>query len=302
MNYLPKTNGYFFVYLIGTFPFHKIQSSPSDSAVQWERSRFLNSKDYQPDGRNPIPPIPDIPRLSTPQSNKIALPHPLKSSPSSLSLRPISRSWSLTSGKYQPDLMNPMPPLPDMPKLSSSKNGNSILPHPLRSYPSNSSLVTTGRSLSITSSKFRPDHGSPTPPLPVVLNHPSHQKKKGVSRISSWLSITSGHDYNNYENFLTFDPKPVTSSDNFYQCPKQSDSRTESSFSLSEDFFDQPSLRSPHDNSPAIQSELSGFEETENYKTACPNVENGAKFSEHIPDDKTDKLYFLQNEYFGIAF
>lgn len=67
------------------------------------------------------------------------------------------------------------------------------------------------------------EYALPPPPLPLVLQAPSHpplRKKKSFSRVSNWLFPGAGseHSRNISLDSVTNTPKPITSREGFYQC------------------------------------------------------------------------------------
>lgn|SRR5688572_1350481 len=55
------------------------------------------------------------------------------------------------------------------------------------------------------------------PPLPLVLRPPL-RKKKSFSRVSSWLSMSQGHNRDLSLDSVTNQPRPVKGTEGFYQC------------------------------------------------------------------------------------
>ncbi|KHJ34584.1 hypothetical protein EV44_g1168 [Erysiphe necator] len=153
------------------------------------------------------------------------------------------------------------------------------LPHPLKSAPTHPFRRPGTRSLSLTSSNFRPDWGTPLPPLPLTLQLPAAKKEKTMSRISSWL-ISSNQTKNlEISSPITNMPGSVTDQEAFYQCLGPSQLTAGTTVSVSDCNSDQPTVWSSNNSSPVVKSDTSAFGLAEDHDLQRKSLEETVKSS-----------------------
>ncbi|CAD6499917.1 BgTH12-04022 [Blumeria graminis f. sp. triticale] len=160
--------------------------------------------------------------------------------------RPTSRASKKNSLNFNP--YEPLPPYPvqvvgqfsSLPTFHAHQN--STVSEPYHDQPPPVSI--RNRSFSMSSSRshtiYRPDQGIPLPPLPLVLQAPSFDKTRPLSRVSSWLTTSSQHEISRSSNSVTNTPRPITGRDGFYQCVEQYSISTDTSTTVTNSYLSQP--------------------------------------------------------------